>query len=93
MSILFGGVCSMLPYGTGITISLYLPVAWWVRHSARSSPCELITNVGGWRFDSSPGRWIFSSNMLYLLADRLSVVFSRHSGLLPLPQVASNKKK
>ena len=36
--------------------------------------------------------WIFSSNMWYRLAVRLSGVFSGCSGLLPLPQVPSKEK-
>ena len=36
-------------------------VTQWVRRGARSSPGELITNVGGWGFTSRRRRWIVSS--------------------------------
>ena len=48
--------------------SLRRSVVQWVRRCAHSWPSELITNVGGWRFDSRPGRWIFSSKYVILIS-------------------------
>ena len=72
-----------------IIIVIIAAVCSSVGQMQHSWPSELITNVGGWGFDSRLGRWIFSTNMWYRLVGRLSGGFSGYSGLLPLPQIPS----